>query len=30
VNTLADVDMAVLEDLVAADWRAMQRIYRPA
>lgn len=30
VNTLADVDMAVLEDVVAADWRAMQRIYPPA
>ncbi|QIQ88070.1 DUF1801 domain-containing protein [Erythrobacter sp.] len=30
VNKLADVDMAVLEELIAADWRAMQRIYPPA
>jgi len=27
VVKLADVDMGVLEELVAADWRAMQRIY---
>ncbi|MEE4206522.1 MAG: DUF1801 domain-containing protein [Erythrobacter sp.] len=30
INKLADVDMAVLEELVAADWRAMLRIYPPA
>jgi len=30
VNTLADGSMAVLEDLIAADWRTMQRIYPPA
>jgi hypothetical protein len=29
INKLADVNMAVLEELVAADWRSMQRIYPP-
>ncbi|GAA4040405.1 DUF1801 domain-containing protein [Parerythrobacter jejuensis] len=27
INKLADVDMDVLEQMVAADWDAMQRIY---
>lgn len=27
INKLADVDMDVLEDLVARDWAAMGRIY---
>ena len=27
INKLADVDMDVLEDLVASDWQAMQRLY---
>lgn len=27
VNKLADIDMGVLEEMVAADWAAMQRIY---
>ena len=27
INKLADVDMNVLEDLVDADWQAMQRLY---
>jgi hypothetical protein len=27
INKLKDVDMGVLEDLVAADWRAMRRLY---
>ncbi|AOL23217.1 protein of unknown function (DU1801) [Erythrobacter litoralis] len=30
INKLADVDMGVLEQLVAADWQAMQRIFPPA
>ncbi|MEQ8411402.1 MAG: DUF1801 domain-containing protein [Erythrobacter sp.] len=30
INKLADIDIAVLEELVAADWWAMQRIYPPA
>ena len=27
INKLADVDMDVLEQLIAADWEAMQRVY---
>lgn len=27
VNKLADIDMAVLEEIVAADWAAMQRLF---
>ncbi len=27
VNKLADVDMAVLEELIAADWQTMQRAF---
>lgn len=27
VNKLADVDMAVLEQIIASDWAAMQRLY---
>ncbi|MDX1704065.1 MAG: DUF1801 domain-containing protein [Altererythrobacter ishigakiensis] len=27
INKLADVDMDVLEQLIAADWEAMERIY---
>ncbi|WP_379921055.1 DUF1801 domain-containing protein [Erythrobacter sp. R86502] len=27
INKLADIDLAVLEDIVAADWQAMQRLY---
>lgn len=27
INKLADVDMAVLEQMIAADWEAMQRVY---
>ncbi len=27
INKLADVDLAVLEQMIAADWAAMQRIY---
>ncbi|MGB3165964.1 MAG: DUF1801 domain-containing protein [Alteraurantiacibacter sp.] len=29
INKLADVDMDVLEELVRADWEAMNRIYPP-
>lgn len=29
VNKLADVDMAVLEEIVADDWAAMNRLYPP-
>ncbi|NMW31712.1 DUF1801 domain-containing protein [Altererythrobacter sp. RZ02] len=27
INKLADIDLAVLEDMIAADWEAMRRIY---
>ena len=27
VNKLADIDMDVLEEIIAADWQAMQRLY---
>ena len=27
VNKLADIDMAVLEEIIAVDWAAMQRLY---
>lgn len=27
VNKLADIDLAVLEEIIAEDWAAMQRIY---
>lgn len=27
INKLANVDMQVLEDMIAADWEAMQRVY---
>ena len=27
INKLADVDMGVLEQMIAADWEAMQRVY---
>lgn len=27
VNKLADIDLAVLEEIIAADWAAMQRLY---
>lgn len=27
VNKLADIDLAVLEEMIAADWAAMARIY---
>jgi len=27
INKLADIDLAVLEEMIAADWAAMQRIY---
>lgn len=27
INKLADIDLAVLEELIAADWAAMQRLY---
>ncbi|MEE4155414.1 MAG: DUF1801 domain-containing protein [Erythrobacter sp.] len=27
INKLADIDMAVLEEMIAADWEAMQRLY---
>jgi len=27
INKLADVDMDVLEQLIAADWEAMSRVY---
>jgi hypothetical protein len=27
INKLADVDLGVLEEMIAADWEAMQRIY---
>ena len=27
INKLADVDLAVLEDIVAADWTTMQRLF---
>ncbi len=27
VNKLADIDMGVLEEIIAADWAAMQRLY---
>lgn len=30
INKLADVDLEVLEQMVAADWATMQRIYPPA
>lgn len=30
INKLADVDMAVLEEVIAADWAAMNRVYPPA
>ena len=30
INKLADVDMAVLEQVIAKDWAAMNRIYPPA
>jgi len=30
VNRLGDVDLAVLEEVVAADWAAMLRLYPPA
>ena len=29
VNKLADIDMGVLEDLLALNWQAMNRIYPP-
>lgn len=29
INKLADVDMEVLEELIAKDWAAMNRIYPP-
>ena len=29
INKLADVDLAVLEEMIAADWAAMNRIYPP-
>jgi hypothetical protein len=27
VNKLADIDMAVLGEIIAADWQMMQRLY---
>lgn len=27
VNKLADIDLAVLEEIIAADWEAMQRLF---
>lgn len=27
INKLADIDLAVLEEMIAADWAAMQRVY---
>lgn len=27
VNKLADIDLAVLEEIIAADWQAMQRLF---
>lgn len=27
VNKLADIDLSVLEEIIAADWQAMQRLY---
>ncbi|MEO1489237.1 MAG: DUF1801 domain-containing protein [Pseudomonadota bacterium] len=30
INKLADVDLAVLEELIANDWATMNRIYPPA
>jgi hypothetical protein len=27
INKLADVDMAVLEEMIATDWQTMNRIY---
>jgi hypothetical protein len=29
INKLADVDLGVLEEMIAADWQAMLRIYPP-
>lgn len=29
INKLADIDMDVLEEMIAADWEAMKRIYPP-
>jgi hypothetical protein len=29
INKLADVDLAVLEEMIAADWAAMNRLYPP-
>lgn len=29
INKLADVDLAVLEEMIAKDWAAMQRIHPP-
>lgn len=29
INKLADVDLAVLEEMIAKDWAAMNRIYPP-
>lgn len=30
VNRLADIDMGVLEEMIASDWDAMNRLYPPA